>query len=126
MPISDVFDASLDTQKAEVLYLKREAHHEHEKPYKLRYDPGNGFPRTNCANEPHSISIQSLRGNEDRLTLERDGFAWLPLRSSLSPDQFYKAENVKSQYYSEIRSLIMDYLRPSHLKVLEHQVRHFI
>ncbi|ORX98665.1 hypothetical protein BCR34DRAFT_640632 [Clohesyomyces aquaticus] len=79
-------------QTADVLYLKREAHHQHEKPFKLRYDPGEGIPRSNCTNESCNIKIHDLRGNESSASLKSNGFAWLPLRSSLASEEFYDDE----------------------------------
>ncbi|KAF2727238.1 hypothetical protein EJ04DRAFT_506033 [Polyplosphaeria fusca] len=123
MTITNEFPSGSDVQTAEVLYLKRDGIHAHEKPYKLRYDPGEGNPRSNCTNETRTIEIRNLRGVEGMVTMEDDGFMWLPLQSSLAYDDFWDPARVREVYYNEIRQLLFETLRPSHIEILEHQTR---
>jgi hypothetical protein len=111
-----------DAKTTNVLYLKRDERYLYEKPYKLRYDPGEGISRTNCTNESKTIEVRSLRGNENQLTLDEHGFTWLELHSALSSDEFYKAEQVEKVYYAELRHLLKELLLPDRIEFLEHQV----
>lgn len=111
-----------EVQSAQVLYLKPDPLHFHEKPYKLRYDPGEEIPRSNCVNETQTITVKNLRGVEQHATLENDGFMWLPFHTSLTTEELYTPEVVQDRYYSEVRSLLFQHLGASRIEILEHQV----
>lgn len=114
--------AGVNHVTASFLYLQRDAIHLREKPYKLRYDPGEGIPRTNIKNERRDgITITDIRGNEEARFDER-GYTWLRLESALSPEQFYDNDAVRTVYYQELRSLLHQLLNPSRIEILEHRV----
>jgi hypothetical protein len=107
----------------ELVFLRKELKHETEKPYKLQYDPGEGIPRSNCINEAtNGITIHDIRGREDQFRLEREGFAFCELKSSLKPDDFYDEEKVKTIYYKELQDLLMGLLEAKRVEILEHGV----
>lgn len=111
----------------ELVFLRREGKHDFEKPYKLQYDPGEGLPRTNCANEPTSgIVIQDIRGEEQKFSLEKQGFSVRKLQSRLSPADFYDDEQVKKVYYNELKDLLKTTLKAKRVEVLEHGVCHHL
>ena len=107
----------------ELVFLRRESKHNTEKPYKLQYDPGEGLPRSNCINEATTdITIQDIRGRENQFTLEREGFAYRRMKSSLAPEEFYHEERVKKVYYQELQQFLMKNLGAKRVEILEHGV----
>jgi hypothetical protein len=107
---------------ASFLYLQRDAIHRQEKPYKLRYDPGEGISRTNIKNEKREgVVITDIRGNEEA-NFDKRGYTWMRLESALSPEQFYDKDAVRQTYYAELRNLLHQLLKPSRVEILEHTV----
>src|ERR1700761_5500824 len=107
----------------ELVFLRKESKHSTEKPYKLQYDPGEGLPRSNCINEATTnITIRDIRGRENQFTLEREGFSYRHMKSSLAPEEFYHEERVKKVYYPELQHLLMETLGAKRVEILEHGV----
>jgi len=109
-------------QVASFLYLEPDPRHEKEKPYKLRYEPGEGIPRSNVSNEKQDgIVVRDVR-NEEQESLAERGYTWVNLQSALSPDEFYDETKVKEIYYAELRGLLQKLLNPKRIEILEHNV----
>ena len=109
-------------QVASFLYLEPDPRHEKEKPYKLRYEPGEGIPRSNMSNEKQDgIVVRDVR-NEEQESLAERGYTWVKLQSALSPDEFYDETKVKEIYYAELRELLQKLLNPKRIEILEHNV----
>ena len=49
-----------DEVHAKVYFLSREEKYQHEKPYYMRYDPGEGFPLSNITMNPHDVNIFAI------------------------------------------------------------------
>ena len=107
----------------ELVFLRKEAKHDTEKPYKLQYDPGQGLPRSNCINEAtEDITIHDIRGRESQFSLKTEGFEYRRMKTSLSPEDFYDESRVKKVYYRELQDLLMGLLGAKRVEVLEHGV----
>jgi hypothetical protein len=107
----------------ELVFLRKESKHDTEKPYKLQYDPGEGLPRSNCINEAaKDITIQDIRGREHQFSLEKEGFVYRHMQSSLKPEEFYDENRVKKVYYKELQDLLMKTLGAKRVEILEHGV----
>jgi len=110
-------------QTASFLYLEPDPKYVHEKPYKLRYDPGDGVPRTNVTNEKRNgVLIEDVRGQAEQ-PFEEKGFTWKTVKSALSPEDFYNEQKVQNVYYPELRKLLQKLLKPSRIEFIEHRVR---
>lgn len=117
-PCSAVGDVLTD-----LIFLKKDDKHMHEKPYRLRYDPGGTIPRTNCESDVQSnILIRDIRGSETEYTLERNGFQVLELKTKLTPADFHDREKVKAVYYEELKELLMETFGAKRVEILEHGV----
>src|ERR1700750_1613222 len=93
--------------ETELWFLQREDKHEAEKPYKLRYDPGEDVPRSNCTNElVHQITVHDIRGREGDFTIEREGFTVSRLVTKLTPEEFDDDKKIQEVYYAELRELL--------------------
>ncbi|KAH7396720.1 putative CmcJ-like methyltransferase [Phaeosphaeria sp. MPI-PUGE-AT-0046c] len=108
----------------DLIFLKPDPKYAHEKPYRLRYDPGEAIPRTNCETKVQkNVTIHDIRGKEAEYTLHRNGFQVARLDSKLKPDDFHDRAKVKSVYYPELKELLKQTLGAQRVEVLEHGIR---
>jgi hypothetical protein len=107
----------------DLIFLKPDSKYMHEKPYRLRYDPGDAIPRTNCETDvQRDITIRDIRGKEADYTLNRNGFQVVRLDSKLTPEDFHDRAKVKAVYYQELKELLKRTLGAKKVEVLEHGV----
>lgn len=107
----------------DLIFLKPDPKYDHEKPYRLRYDPGDAIPRTNCETDVQKgIIVHDIRGREAEYTLNRNGFQVVRLDSKLTPDDFHDRAKVKAVYYQELKDLLKRTLGAKRVEVLEHGV----
>ncbi|KAF2736408.1 putative CmcJ-like methyltransferase [Polyplosphaeria fusca] len=110
--------------RASLTFLKPDPLHDHEKPYRLRYDPGPGIPRTNCTTlSQENIVIKDIRGQEDAYSLDQNGFEVVELESELSPKAFLDIERVKDVWYDELSTMLKNRYGAKRVEVLEHGIR---
>jgi hypothetical protein len=107
----------------DLIFLKRDSKFLTEKPYRLRYDPGGEFPRTNCETQVQTnVLVRDIRGSEVKYTLNRNGFQVLRMNSKLTPEEFHDRELVKGIYYEELSDLLKRELGAKRVEILEHGV----
>jgi len=107
----------------DLIFLKPDEKHLHEKPYRLRYDPGGTIPRTNCETQVQkNVLVHDIRGTEAKYTLDRNGFQVLKMESRLTPEEFHDRERVKSVYYDELKELLKRTFGARRVEILEHGV----
>jgi hypothetical protein len=107
----------------DLIFLKRDSKFLTEKPYRLRYDPGGEFPRTNCETQVQTdVLVRDIRGSEAKYTLNRNGFQVLRMNSKLTPEEFHDRELVKGIYYEELSDLLKRELGAKKVEILEHGV----
>lgn len=63
-----------------------------ERPRNYTFDPPPGVPRSNAVHEKHRMRIYSVRGFEQDVSLDREGFA-VPRRASAATD-FYNEDGI--------------------------------
>src|SRR5258708_5892351 len=68
-----------------------------EKPYSYNYDPPPGVPARNTRDEAHQVKILDGRAVNDRLSLDREGFALL--RRPTPAKDLYDATEIARVYY---------------------------
>ena len=106
-----------------LVHLKREIIHQDVKPFRLQYDPGQGLPRTNCANETRQgILIRDVRSFLKEFSFEKNGFAVLNTKTQMTPDDFNDKDRVRDVFYEEIKQLLSQYFADAkHIVIMEHQ-----
>jgi hypothetical protein len=92
-----------------------------ERPYNYTFEPPAGKPRSNALPEPHLVRIQSLRGIEDSVSLDREGFAVLRHRSALT--DFTSDEAIRAIYYPEAEHAIAAATGADRVFIFDHTVR---
>ncbi|KAI2616844.1 hypothetical protein GGR54DRAFT_609055 [Hypoxylon sp. NC1633] len=91
-----------------IKYLKPLALYQTEKPFKIAFDVSEiaEAQKTNHEFVDHHISVTDVRGTEDQFTLDKNGFQFCKLPTSLRKDDFDSDEIVRSQLYSEVKELV--------------------
>ena len=77
--------------------------YDREKPYELRFKPPGDFPRKNLQiSRYEGIQVEDVRGREDSLSIEKNGFCVMTLDETLFPQSFSDKEAVTAQYLPKI------------------------
>lgn len=95
------------------------------KPYSLRYEPPEGFPRSNFASEAHDQSIEDVRGREKELSIQKQGFALLTIEPHMSYEDFDNKDKVESIYFKQVAEGLRTLLDASRVQIFEHVVSTF-
>lgn len=91
---------------ASLLFLKRSSLKEHEKLYTLSYKPSDGFPMRNFEEGwIHDVPLYDIRRSMDELSLDRQGFIVATPDSSLSYEEFWDEELLRTTYARELKVL---------------------
>ncbi|KAI1161078.1 hypothetical protein F5B18DRAFT_674953 [Nemania serpens] len=97
-------------------------------------DPGDGSPPMpvrisdkTVKNERPTIAkpaiVRDVTGDEDRYTLDRNGFQFCRRASQLRDDDFHDSELVEAKYYPETRQLLKDITGASRVHIFDHKTR---
>jgi hypothetical protein len=92
-----------------------------EKPYSYNYAPAAGTTLTNRRVARESVTIRNARPIQDRLSLDREGFALAHGHSAVS--NFYDDAEVKRVYYPECERLLKEATGATRVLVFDHIVR---
>ncbi|KAI5302755.1 hypothetical protein KEM56_000390 [Ascosphaera pollenicola] len=77
-------------------------------PYAYPGEPPAGLPQTNCRTKPYAVTINDIRGEESKYTLDHDAFQALQGIPTKAEPSFTDEENIKDVYYPEIEKIIFD------------------
>ena len=77
-----------------------------DRPRNYTFDPPPGVPRSNALQDMQRVRIQGLRGIEDSVSLDMQGFA--VLRHASAVKDFYDNAEVRSVYHREAERAIAD------------------
>ncbi len=103
-------------------FLARDALYEQEKPYQLRYAAEEGIPTTNLRHEKqHLIKIRNIRGQEQKLSFESNGFAVLKMDDELSYDDFGNPEGIR-RYLEVVSESLRALLGANKVQVYQYTV----
>jgi hypothetical protein len=118
---SEDIDDVIDT---ELFYLTKDAKHETDKPYELRYDPGGIVPITNITNKSKRVLIHNSRPLQTSQSFQERGFTSARIDCSLTADEFDDETKVEEVYYPAVEKLIWQTFPDAvEIKILEHLVR---
>lgn len=109
--------------RTELMYLVKDARHETEKPYDLRFDAGSAIPRTNMANESRPVVIHDFRHLQNSRSLQEYGFTSAKIERMLTAAEFSSDKIVEAIYYPEVINLLWrQFPGAAEIKILEHIV----
>jgi len=103
--------------EAELNYLSPIA----DKPHTYNYEPPPGTPRENFNNDTRRVLIHDLRGQEDRFSLDRQGFA--AVRHVSAETRFDDEDSLARVYYPESESLLAGLLGAERVLIFDHTIR---
>jgi len=92
-----------------------------EAPYSYAYAPPEGVPATNRKTVPQLVSVHNARPIANRLSLDREGFAFVREPSEVS--NFYDDDEVRRVYYPECERILQRATGATRVVVFDHIVR---
>ncbi|KAF4992470.1 hypothetical protein FGRMN_7141 [Fusarium graminum] len=91
------------------------------KPYSLRYQPLDDFPRHNLQIEKRRVTIKDARSISP--TLDENGFMLTSFPSDMNYEDFYSQERIESTYARELEKHMKAYFGANRVKVIDYNVR---
>ena len=106
---------------ASFFFLPRSSRWQKEKPYTLKFQPAEGFPVTSEQRvEVKDILVKDIRGQESSFSLDKNGFAVMPLKElSMTYDDFSNDTKVKSVYLKSVAKELQTYLGASRVQIFD-------
>ncbi|CAH0056956.1 unnamed protein product [Clonostachys solani] len=95
-----------------------------EKPFELRFPAPTGFPQKNMViSEYDGIEVKDVRGSEDQLSIEKNGFLVMKLDHDFDTMDFDNKEIIKSKYLPIVAESLKSRLGASRVLVHDFLVR---
>lgn len=108
---------------AEIDHIVRDARHEYEKPYEMRYDTGGVIPWTNATAKPQSVTIRDFRPFQTSQSFQDYGFSIEKMELKITEVVFDNRASIKDVYYPVIETLLrQQFPAAKQLRVVEHNV----
>lgn len=94
-------------------------------PFYYVEKPSAGQPQRNYNEEPHSVSLTDIRGDEASFSLDKDAFQTLQnIPSSATYSTFDNDTSVREIYYPEVEALLLSTLPGTHkIVIFDHTIR---
>jgi hypothetical protein len=93
------------------------------KPHNYVEIPTDGRPQRNFGQDWQDVTIDDLRGQEDKFTLDHNAFSVLSNVQS-EEAKFTDDEKIKNVYYPEVEKLLLSYIPGAHKVLLfDHTIR---
>lgn len=103
-------------------FLARDDLYEKEKPFQLKYAAAEGIPKSNFRLQKQDpIKISNLRGREQQLSLEKNGFAVLKLDEKIPYDDFNNPDGIR-RYLEAVSDNLKEFLRADKVQVFQYVV----
>lgn len=90
-------------------------------PFSYTYEPPNGGPRSNVGQEPHPAEILDVRGKEDEVSMDKNGFKFVKHVSK--EKEFVDEEKIKNEYYKEVEELLKKETGAKRVFIFDHTIR---
>ncbi|KAJ6186406.1 hypothetical protein N7519_007707 [Penicillium mononematosum] len=89
-----------------------------EKPYELRFDPPNEFPRKNLQiSQHHDIRVEDIRNRKGDLSIEKNGFVVMDLEDIMSAEKFGHGDAVESRYLPQVAESLKERLGATRVQI---------
>ncbi|RMZ90250.1 hypothetical protein DV736_g2529, partial [Chaetothyriales sp. CBS 134916] len=101
----------------------RDPLYETEKPYSLRFEAPEGFPRANIKLDKRDIVVHDVR--DTRLPdFEKEGAALVPFESVISYHEFDDEQVIQKVFLKQVSNFLKTFLKAQHVQIFEHTVGH--
>jgi len=109
---------------ASIWFLVEKELYKTVKPYTLAFTPAPevNMPRDNIERKEVSVNISDLRGSEELLSLDNNGFMVLSFQNEHSVIDWESETMVKDVHYPEVVSEVKNAFPDAHCHALHHQV----
>jgi len=114
-------DASIT---ASLYFLARRPIYDSEKPFTLRYDPGNSLPASNVESEEHEVEIRNMRLHE--FSYEKCGFQWCRVSSSMEYSDYSDDNIIQQKHFPEVKACLKKALGASLVEIIDLAVSQYI
>lgn len=105
-------------------FLSRNDLYSTVKPYSLRFEPPEGFERSNITLErQENLVVEDARATIEQFSLEKQGFAIMNLDSQMTYDDFEDDAKIVEVYLKEVANALRDLFGASQVQIFEHTVR---
>lgn len=104
-------------------FLEKSPKYDMEKPYSLRFPPGDDIAQSNVLREEHRIRVDSMRGRND-LALETSGFEVMPFTSPLSYQDFENPDKIAHDLLPALCRNLKAHLGARHVVAIDFSVSH--
>jgi hypothetical protein len=112
---------SSDDVVGTLVFAEREnPKHAIEKPYNMRFDPGNGLARSNMEYETRKIKLQDLRSKN--FNFDQHGLEMVEHQSAMQYEDFENAMMVEDIYLSEVAAMLEKLLNVHDVYIFEYVV----
>ncbi|KAK1223275.1 hypothetical protein PQX77_013863 [Marasmius sp. AFHP31] len=91
------------------------------KPYSYVAQPPEGVPQSNYTSKEHIVQIENIRGKEDSVSLDQNGFYFG--KHPAGHTSFKNDEEIKKEYYPESIELIKQLTGATKVVLFDHTVR---
>lgn len=129
IPKGYLFDPSGNQSTTSMAFLADLELYLHEKPYRLSLpsDLINSTPGAFHSNAVHdvysNIVVTNVRGSEDTLALDRNGFKLFTHETGLAPEEFEDRATVRSRYFAEMETWLKKALGAKRVVIFDVAVR---
>lgn len=94
--------------------------HAVEKPYNMRFDPGNGLARSNMEYETQKVKLHDLRYKD--FNFDQHGLQMVEHQSTMQYEDFANATMVEDIYLSEVATMLEKLLNVHDVYIFEYVV----
>ncbi|GES60662.1 putative fad-linked sulfhydryl oxidase alr isoform 2 protein [Aspergillus terreus] len=98
--------------EATLTFFERGSWPPHERPYELLFQPPTSdFPVCNYkVTQVPNVPIHDMRPLKGKLSLDREGFVVADIKTSMTYEDYFEQEKLKTIYVPEIKALLMEKL----------------
>lgn len=97
------------------------ADNEGERPYQYIYPPPPGAKALNFSDEPHKVQIHDLRGKEDTVATDKNGFSIE--KHTANEKDFTDEDKITNGYYAEVEQLLKERAGAKRVFIFDHTIR---
>ena len=111
--------------RAQIDYTTKDAKHEYEKPYDIRYDTGGVVPKTNTTSDTHTVLVRDFRPMVNASNFEDYGFSVEKIGLGMTADIFNEdANGMRRTHYPVVeKALWGKFPGAAGVYIIDHNVR---
>lgn len=109
--------ADIEQIEASLTYLVANG----ERPFSYTHEPPPGLPRRSGQYEPRKVAIRNARPIAEKLSLDREGFAFRRQASAVT--DFHDEAAIREVYYPEAEALVRAATGAAHVLTFDHTIR---